>query len=293
MAGSDSAPARLDAALVRRGLEASRERAKQRILAGDVLVNGRVRNRPSFPVRDTDELMCKGEGLAYVGRGGCKLEKAVAGRFDLNGVTALDVGASTGGFTDCLLRSGAARVYAVDVGHGQLHPSLAADPRVVNLEGTDIRDRQALLRAVPAASVSFCAVDVSFISLTAVLPSVLPFLKKGAGLVCLVKPQFEAGRAAVGKRGVVRDAGTHRRVLAGLCGLFDDCGLSLRSLDYSPITGGDGNIEFLAVLRYDDRDDRTDDAAPEKGEAASASAVDAVVAAAHRALKGERACVSY
>ena len=196
MAGSDSAPARLDAALVRRGLEASRERAKQRILAGDVLVNGRVRNRPSFPVRDTDELMCKGEGLAYVGRGGCKLEKAVAGRFDLNGVTALDVGASTGGFTDCLLRSGAARVYAVDVGHGQLHPSLAADPRVVNLEGTDIRDRQALLRAVPAASVSFCAVDVSFISLTAVLPSVLPFLKKGAGLVCLVKPQFEAGRTA-------------------------------------------------------------------------------------------------
>lgn len=283
MPADDSTRIRLDAALVKRGLESSRERAKQRILAGEVLVNGRQQRRPSFLTGEEDRIECKGEGLVYVGRGGCKLEKAVSGRFDLDGATALDVGASTGGFTDCLLQNGAARVFAVDVGHGQLHPSLAADPRVVNLEGTDIRDQAALLRAMALRSVDFCAVDVSFISLAAVLPAVLPFLRQGADLVCLIKPQFEAGRAAVGKRGIVKDPRVHRRVLAEFTAFTADLGLTLRELTYSPITGGDGNIEFLAVLRYDSGNG-------DGQESRLQTQIAAIVAAAHQALKGDGSC---
>ena len=273
MPGENDRAIRLDAALVRRGLESSRERAKARILAGDVWVNGKPVAKPSALVDEEAEILCKGEGLAYVGRGGCKLEKAIAGRLDVSGAVAMDVGASTGGFTDCLLKSRAARVYAVDVGHGQLHPSLVADPRVVNLEGTDIRSGETLRGIIPAGSVNFCAVDVSFISLTRVLPAVLPFLKENAVLVCLIKPQFEAGRAAVGKRGVVKDPRVHCRVLDELCAFFMGLGFSVRWLDFSPITGGDGNIEFLAGLRYD----REKPAVP---------GIADVVACAHRALKG-------
>ncbi len=274
---------RLDIAMVRRGLESSRERAKARILAGDVLVNGKVQSRPSFLTGEDAEIVCRGEGLAYVGRGGCKLEKAVDGRFDLRGAAALDVGASTGGFTDCLLRNGAARVYAVDVGHGQLHSSLLSDPRVVNLEGTDIRDGEALSQTVPLGGIDFCAVDVSFISLTKVLPCVLPFLKQGAVLVCLIKPQFEAGRSAVGKRGVVRDAQAHRRVLESLCAFFAGLGLTAVKLEHSPIAGGDGNIEFLTTLRYD-KGSGSRGAPAASG--ISAACIADVVAAAHRELKG-------
>ncbi len=269
---------RLDAALVRRGLESSRERAKERILSGRVRVNGQTVVRPSYTVSETDELHCEGEGLAYVGRGGCKLERAVKGRFSLNGITAMDVGASTGGFTDCLLKEGAAKIYAVDVGHGQLHPSLAADPRVVNLEGTDARATAALRAAIPESSVDFCAVDVSFISLTQVLPAVLPFLREGADIVCLIKPQFEAGRMSIGKNGVVKDARVHRQVLRTCCAFFEELGTPVRRLEFSPITGGEGNkgnIEFLATLQYD----------KEKREKNAPLDIASVVEDAHRTLK--------
>ena len=270
---------RLDAALVRRGLETSRERAKERIRSGQVRVNGKTASRPSCMGTENDDVCCEGEGLAYVGRGGCKLEKAVKGRFSLNGITAMDIGASTGGFTDCLLKEGAAKVYAVDVGHGQLHPALAADPRVVNLEGTDARNTTALCAAIPKNSVDFCAVDVSFISLTQVVPAILPFLREGADLVCLVKPQFEAGRSAVGKNGVVKDARVHRQVLGECCAFFEALGTPVRRLEFSPITGGEGNkgnIEFLATLRYD----------KEKKETNAPLSIAAVVEDAHKTLKG-------
>ena len=242
---------RLDAALVLRGLASSRERAKAYIAAGMVTVNGTPATKASQPVAETDKLVCNASEN-YVGRGGYKLEKALSdGGFDLTGLTAMDVGASTGGFTQCLLEAGARRVYSVDVGHDQLHPSLRADPRVCCMESTDVRDRARMNATVADGSVDFCAVDVSFISLKLVLPAVLPYLKSGATLICLVKPQFEAGRSAIGKRGVVRDASEHTRVLRELSDTWATCHLRLIRLTPSPIRGGDGNVEFLATLRYD------------------------------------------
>ena len=237
---------RLDAWLVANGLFGGRDTAKQHIEAGEVSVNGKTVKKPSAPVDDGDEVICSG-GERYVGRGGYKLEKALAFlEGPLDGVVALDVGASTGGFTDCMLQNGAAKVYAVDVGHDQLHSALRADPRVVCLENTDIRreDMGTLLTERPA----FCSVDVSFISLKQVMPAVLPLLSPGAFAVCLIKPQFEAGRSAVGKNGVVKDPAAHAAVLRDLCEAFArwDCGV--KALTWSPIRGGEGNIEYLAVL---------------------------------------------
>ena len=238
---------RLDVLLVERGLFSGRERAKEQIRAGAVLVNGRAEVKPSALVDIEADLICEG-GCLYVSRGGLKMEKAVrVAQLDLTGLTALDIGASTGGFTDCMLQNGAARVYAVDVGHGQLHPSLCADSRVVNLEGTDARS-QALTSVIPPETVEFVTADVSFISVKAVLPAVRPFLAPAARLVVLIKPQFEAGRQAVGKRGVVRDPRAHRRVLDEMLRFFAEEGLRLDGLTYSPVAGGEGNIEYLAVL---------------------------------------------
>ena len=242
---------RLDAALVARGLAPSRERAKEYIAAGAVTVNGVTATKASQSVAETDELVCDASEK-YVGRGGYKLEKALAdGGFDLTGLAAMDVGASTGGFTQCLLKAGAARVYSVDVGRDQLHPSLRSNQRVCCMESTDVRDRARMSAAVADGSVDFCAVDVSFISLKLVLPAVLPYLRPGAVLICLVKPQFEAGRAAIGKHGVVRDASEHARVLRELADTWKTCHLQATRLTPSPIRGGDGNVEFLATLRYD------------------------------------------
>ncbi len=190
---------RLDALLVERGLASGRERAKEQIRAGHVRVDGRPETKPSTLVNAGAVLICEG-GCPYVGRGGLKLEKAVReAPLALAGLTALDIGASTGGFTDCMLQNGAVRVYAVDVGHGQLHASLCEDPRVICLEGTDARSRE-LAAAVPAGTVQLVTADVSFISEKAVLPAVLPYLAPSARLVVLIKPQFEAGRQAVGRR---------------------------------------------------------------------------------------------
>ena len=244
---------RLDAWLVRQGLAGGRDKAKELLASGQVTVNGRPVCKPSFGVAPGDRVECTAPAERYVGRGGYKLEKLLAGQ-SLGGQVFMDVGASTGGFTDCLLQHGAAHVYAVDVGRDQLHPSLRSDPRVMVLEETDVRSEK-LAAAVPAAALDGAVADVSFVSLTRVLPPLLPYLKPDGILICLIKPQFEAGRSAVGKRGVVRDTAVHCRVLTDLLDFFRQLDLAAEQLTYSPITGGEGNIEYLVQLR------RTDDAA--------------------------------
>jgi len=241
---------RIDVALVKLGLVDSRERAKYHITAGEVFVNGKAVIKPSVMVSLSEEIKLENNtSMNFVGRGGLKLEKAIKfGGYDLKGATCLDVGASTGGFTDCMLRHGAALVYAVDVGHGQLHPKLASDPRVVNLEGKDIRDSDELLRVIPPNSADFCSIDVSFISLKKIFSYVMPFLKTSANIVCLIKPQFEAGRENIGKNCVVKNPKAHINVINELISFFKSTGFRLKGLTYSPVTGGEGNIEYLALL---------------------------------------------
>lgn len=240
---------RLDTYLVVAGYAGGRDKAKELVASGQVLVNGAPVTKPAHRVTPTDVVECRAPREKYVGRGGLKLERAIAAAdLVLTDAVAMDVGSSTGGFTDCMLQAGAARVYAVDVGHDQLHPTLRSDPRVTVLEGTDVRSDR-LRDAVAADSVTFCSVDVSFVSLSNVLPAILPYLAADATLVCLIKPQFEAGRSAIGKRGVVKDRKVHRRVLADQLALFASLGLTPAWVGHSPITGGEGNIEYLAVLR--------------------------------------------
>ena len=240
---------RLDVRLVQLGLADSRTKAKALVAGGWVTVNGRPAGKVSLTVAPEDKIDCTAPAQRYVGRGGDKLEKVLAGGLlSPEGLVCMDVGASTGGFTDCLLQHGAAHVFSVDVGHGQLHPRLREDPRVTVLEGTDIRS-EALRQAVSAGSVALACVDVSFVSLAVVLPAVLSYLQPTAVLVCLIKPQFEAGRADVGKRGVVKDPRVHTRVLEEKLALFEELRLGVEALTHSPITGGDGNVEYLAVLR--------------------------------------------
>ncbi len=239
---------RLDVYLVSAGYASGREKAKELLAAGYVTVNGQMTDKPSRRVSAADAVVCAAPAPRYVGRGGFKLEKALDMiSLSLEGAVAMDVGASTGGFTDCMLQHGAAHVYAVDVGHDQLHPRLREERRVTVLEGTDVRS-EALAAAVAAASVDVCSVDVSFVSLEVVLPAILPYLKENATLICLIKPQFEAGRGAATKRGVVKDKKVHLRVLSTLLAAFASHGLAPQALSHSPITGGEGNIEYLAVL---------------------------------------------
>lgn len=238
---------RLDVWLVENGCFGGRDTAKQHIAAGEIRVNGRTVTKPATPISDTDTVVCAAREK-YVGRGGYKLEKALAAAaITPAGCVALDVGASTGGFTDCMLKNGAAHVYAVDVGHSQLHESLRRDKRVISLENTDIRSPH--LKEQLTLPPTFCSVDVSFISLKQVLPSVLALLAPNATLVCLIKPQFEAGRQSVGKGGVVKDKATHTAVLCDLCRTFAEWGCGVKCLTYSPIRGGEGNVEYLAVLQ--------------------------------------------
>ncbi|MBQ3133671.1 MAG: TlyA family RNA methyltransferase [Clostridia bacterium] len=242
---------RLDARLVALGLATGREKAKELIAAGQVLVNGKPITKPSQSVSETDEIVSLQGTPRFVGRGGYKFEKAVeVFGLDLTDVVAADIGASTGGFTQCMLQNGASHVYAIDVGQGQLHESLRADPRVTCMEKTDIRDRDRVCAIIANGSLDFAATDVSFISLRLVVPAALPLLKTGASFVCLIKPQFEAGRKALDKHGIVKDPADHRRVLEELTLFFSSLHLSIERLDYSPICGGDGNIEYLALLRY-------------------------------------------
>ncbi len=237
---------RLDAALVNRGLCQSRERAKIVIMEGLVYVNGQKSDKAGTQVKDDDNIEVRGETLKYVSRGGKKLEKAMeVFPIDLNSAICMDIGASTGGFTDCMLQNGASKVYSVDVGYGQLAWSLRTDERVVNLERTNIRY---LTEEQVPDLLDFISVDVSFISLTLVLPVAYRFLKEGRSMVCLVKPQFEAGRENVGKKGVVRDPAIHEMVIEKVATFAKEQGFAILGLDYSPIKGPEGNIEYLLHL---------------------------------------------
>ena len=243
---------RLDVDLVDRGLVPSRERAKVVIMEGLVYVNGQKSDKAGTPVKEDDRIEVRGETLRYVSRGGKKLEKAMqVFPVVLEGCTCMDIGASTGGFTDCMLQNGAVKVYAVDVGYGQLAWSLRTDERVVNLERTNIR--YITEEQVPQP-VDFISVDVSFISLTLVLPVAHRLLKDGAQMVCLVKPQFEAGKDKVGKKGVVRDPQIHREVIRKVIDCAAELGFWVRGLDFSPIKGPEGNIEYLLFLQKPQQD---------------------------------------
>ncbi len=236
--------ARLDAELCARGLVSGRGRAAELVREGRVRVNGAVASKPAMQVSDADVL--EADDNPFVGRGGLKLAHALRTfSLDVRGMTAVDLGASTGGFTDCLLQNGAAHVWAIDVGHGQLDARLAADPRVTSLEGVNARSvtRETIGDAVP----SLVAADLSFISLKLIYPVIAGLLDAHGLAVTLIKPQFEAGRAAVGKNGVVRDHAAHVRVLRELEEASMAAGLGLRGICVSPIRGGEGNVEYLAL----------------------------------------------
>ncbi len=240
---------RLDQRLVALGLAPTRARARGLIAAGAVTVDGAVARKPAQPVGPEARVALTGPPMPWVGRGAVKLLHALDSfRLMPHGV-ALDVGASTGGFTEVLLARGASRVYALDVGHGQLHPRLAADPRVVSLEGVNAREIPAGL--VPP--VDWITADVSFISLEKALPGALALAKPGADLVALIKPQFEAGPARVGRRGVVRDPAVHAAVRARIRAWIEGLGWQVTGECESPIEGGGGNREFLIAARKPDR----------------------------------------
>lgn len=234
---------RLDRLLVDRGLFESRERAQSSIIAGQVLVNDQKVEKAGALVSENADIRILGERMPYVSRGGLKLEAALRDfSLEVRDEVALDVGASTGGFTDCLLQHGCRKVYAVDVGYGQLAWKIRQDPRVIAIDRVNIRDID--LELVPEP-VDLAVIDVSFISLDKVMPSVVRFLKPGAGIIALIKPQFEVGRAQVGKGGIVRDEAARAAAVANVEAFFRSAGLDVRGVIPSPITGQDGNVEFL------------------------------------------------
>ncbi|WP_034446582.1 TlyA family RNA methyltransferase [Butyrivibrio sp. AE2032] len=240
---------RLDVILVNRGLASSREKAKTLIMAGEVFVNGQREDKPgtTFEEAKITSLEVKGDTLPYVSRGGLKLEKAVNNfGFSLEGKVCMDIGASTGGFTDCMLQNGAVKVYSVDVGHGQLDWKLRSDPKVVCMEKTNFRY---MVRDDIDDDLDFASCDVSFISLTKILLPARKLLKDGGEMVCLIKPQFEAGRDKVGKKGVVRDPEVHSEVVHRIFDFMGIAGFDVLHLDYSPIKGPEGNIEYLIHIR--------------------------------------------
>ena len=238
---------RLDVLLTKRNLAASREKAKALIMAGVVYVNGQKEDKAGTTFEDTAAIEVRGNTLPYVSRGGLKLEKAVSHfDLDLKGRICMDVGASTGGFTDCMLQNGAIKVYAVDVGHGQLDWKLRQDERVVCMERTNIRY---LTPADIGEPPSFVSIDVSFISLTKVLGPVKALLAPEGQIVCLIKPQFEAGREKVGKKGVVRDPAVHLEVLERFLNYAGETDFAVKGMTFSPLKGPEGNIEYLGWLQ--------------------------------------------
>ena len=263
---------RLDLLMVERALAPSREKAKAYIMSGDVYVDGQKEDKAGTMFQETVKIEVRGNTLPYVSRGGLKLEKAM-NHFEvtLDGKVCMDVGASTGGFTDCMLQNGAVKVYSIDVGYGQLDWKLRNDPRVVCMEKTNIRYVVPEDLQEPA---DFSSIDVSFISLTKVLLPVRNLLTENGEIVCLIKPQFEAGREFVGKKGIVRDPKVHRMVLEQYLEHAEAADFSVLDLTYSPITGQEGNIEYLGFL--------------EKG-AGRGRRLDlqAVIDASHRAFRGE------
>ncbi len=271
---------RLDLLLVQRGLAASREKAKAVIMAGSVFVNGQREDKAGTMIDEKAEITVKGSKLRYVSRGGLKLEKAMESfGIALDGRVCMDVGASTGGFTDCMLQNGALKVYSVDVGHGQLDWKLRGDVRVVCMEKTNIR------YVVPddiQEPPSFVSIDVSFISLTKVLGPVRELMTDEGEIVCLIKPQFEAGREKVGKKGVVRDPAVHEEVIRKVIAYAIQLGFEGAGLTYSPIKGPEGNIEYLLYLRK--RADFSEEAPEDETKTDRQDAVRMVVSTAHTAL---------
>ncbi|RKD25588.1 RNA methyltransferase [Ammoniphilus oxalaticus] len=238
---------RIDVLLVKQGFFSSREKAQAAIMAGLVLVNDERCDKAGTKVDEASHIRLKGEVHPYVSRGGLKLEKAIE-VFDLSleQAVVLDIGASTGGFTDCALQNGAKQVYAIDVGYGQLDWKLRSDERVIVMERTNFRHLEPT--DLKGEAPNFSVIDVSFISLKIILPVLARFLPSGGQVVALVKPQFEAGRDSVGKNGVVRDPQVHFEVLQAMITFVTSNGYEVKGLDYSPITGGEGNIEFLLHL---------------------------------------------
>ena len=241
---------RLDQLIFEKGYAESREKAKALIMSGCVFLDGQRADKPGMSVSPDTEPEVHKKELAFVSRGGYKLDKAIrVFGIDPAGKLCIDCGASTGGFTDVLLQHGAEKVYAVDVGYGQLAWTLRNDPRVVNLERTNLR--YVTKEQIPDL-LDLAVCDVSFISLRLVMPAVAPLLKPDAEIMCLIKPQFEAGRELVGKKGVVRDASVHEQVIRTVLEFMPSIGFSVQGLDYSPITGPEGNIEFLLYMRKSD-----------------------------------------
>ncbi len=239
---------RLDIILMNQGYAPSREKAKAIIMSGNVYVNGQKEDKAGTTFDEAKiKLEVRGSTLKYVSRGGLKLEKAMAvWGFDLTDMVCMDIGASTGGFTDCMLQNGAAKVYSVDVGYGQLAWKLRNDERVVCMEQTNFRY---MVREDIAEELDFASCDVSFISLTKILIPARNLLKEGGKMVCLIKPQFEAGRDKVGKNGVVREPEIHQEVIHKIVDFADSVGFHVLHLDYSPIKGPEGNIEYLVLLQ--------------------------------------------
>lgn len=245
----DTEKMRADIALCERALASSRERAQALISAGLVFANGTPVKKPSQKISASDVLDVRGEWCPYVSRGGFKLEKALQS-FNVRpeGMVCIDIGASTGGFTDVLLQNGASRVYAVDVGTGQLEEKIASDPRVVNMEQTNARElRREQFSPPPVLGV----MDVSFISIRKILPALREILGDNGRLISLIKPQFEAGRTALGKKGVISNATVHEQVLRDVAAFAPECGWRVHALDFSPISGTQGNLEFLAEFLPD------------------------------------------
>ena len=263
---------RLDVLLVNRGLAPSREKAKTMIMEGNVFVNNNREDKAGSTFPDDCNIEIHGKTLQYVSRGGLKLEKAMK-HFDItmDGKVCMDIGASTGGFTDCMLQNGAKKVYAVDVGYGQFAWKLRQDERVVCMEKTNIR------YVTPKDiddELDFASVDVSFISLTKVLGPARALLKDGGEMVCLIKPQFEAGKEKVGKKGVVRDLAVHLEVVENVIDLATANGFSVCGLQFSPIKGPEGNIEYLMFVQKSTEPAVLDDSAVEQVVAASHSSLD-------------------
>jgi 23S rRNA (cytidine1920-2'-O)/16S rRNA (cytidine1409-2'-O)-methyltransferase len=270
---------RLDVLLVERGLIETREKAKRTIMAGLVYTNESRLDKPGEKVNSDIPLTVKGNALPYVSRGGLKLEKALkVFELDVKGKTLLDIGASTGGFTDCALQNGAEMSYALDVGYNQLAWKLRQDERVVVMERTNFRyvKPEDLANGLP----DFASIDVSFISLRLILPVLKTLLVAGSNVVALVKPQFEAGREQVGKKGIVRDPKVHEAVLERIIKFALDEGYDVLDLSFSPITGGDGNIEFLLHLQWN--------GPKEKGQLVFAATAESIVAAARNELKSKQ-----
>ena len=262
---------RLDILLVKKGLSPSREKAKTMIMEGNVFVDNNREDKAGSSFDENAKIEIKGNTLKYVSRGGLKLEKAMTHfGITLDGKVCMDIGASTGGFTDCMLQNGASKVYAVDVGYGQFAWKLRQDERVVCMEKTNIR------YVTPediADRLDFASVDVSFISLTKVLGPARALLQDDGEMVCLIKPQFEAGREKVGKKGVVRDKAVHEEVIHKVIDFALETGFSILNLEYSPIKGPEGNIEYLVYIRK-----------TEEGSMADTVDIHAVVEAAHGEL---------